>query len=339
MKVSVIIPTYNRSHFISFAIDSVLRQDFADLEVIVVDDGSTDDTKTMLEARYPNNIQYIYQKNQGFGSARNRGVTAAAGEYIAFLDSDDIWKPEKIKLQFAIMEAFPDISFLFTDFTIFKESGEEIHNGLNTWFDEPLDWKEILPYKRTFQPQEDSTGDHRTTYDLYCGNLYHSLLFDPYVLPSTAIVRKKTIPEGVEHSEGDPFTADWNFFALLSQHKRQACFLPLQTTLNRSHDDPVRATRTVALMEKLRYRLRSVETIWKSDPSFMHRFGDDVAQVEADILLKLAKQCYRMHRNNDVRNYLRQWKQIKTNRGKTMALFLSTLVKIPGSNLLLKLLR
>src|ERR1700742_4118116 len=89
---SVIIPTYNRCAFIGRALDSVLSQEGCDLEVIVVDDGSTDGTPEML-GRYDRQIQILKQSNKGPGAARNRGLQEASGEYVAFLDSDDLWFP------------------------------------------------------------------------------------------------------------------------------------------------------------------------------------------------------------------------------------------------------
>lgn len=98
-RVSVIIPTYNRREYVQEAIDSALAQTFTDYEIIVIDDGSTDGTSEALQARYGNRIHYEWQENQGESVARNRGIELARGEYIAFLDSDDLWHPEKLAKQ------------------------------------------------------------------------------------------------------------------------------------------------------------------------------------------------------------------------------------------------
>ena len=94
IPVSVIIPTYNRSHCLGDAIDSVLAQTHKNLEIIVVDDGSTDGTKDIVRS-YGWPVKYIYQTNQGVSAARNRGIKEARSEWIAFLDSDDEWHQKK----------------------------------------------------------------------------------------------------------------------------------------------------------------------------------------------------------------------------------------------------
>src|SRR5579875_68243 len=100
--VSVIIPTYNRAATLGRAIDSILEQTYSHTEVIVVDDGSTDDTPTVL-SRYGERIRVVVQKNAGPAIARNRGIALAKGEVIAFLDSDDYWLPTKLERQLTVM--------------------------------------------------------------------------------------------------------------------------------------------------------------------------------------------------------------------------------------------
>ncbi|MDD5259281.1 MAG: glycosyltransferase [bacterium] len=112
-KVSVIIPTYNRAELVCEAIESVLRQAYRDYEIIVIDDGSNDDTVGKLR-EYGNKIKYIHQKNKGVSAARNKGILEAAGEYIAFLDSDDIWVPYKLERQVKYFEDNPAIGLVYS---------------------------------------------------------------------------------------------------------------------------------------------------------------------------------------------------------------------------------
>ncbi|MGD9333164.1 MAG: glycosyltransferase [Desulfobacterales bacterium] len=106
-RVSVIIPTYNRAWCLSEAIDSVLAQTFQDMELIVVDDGSTDDTDTIL-AGYGGQARLLRQTNQGVSAARNHGMRYARGDLLAFLDSDDLWHPDKLLRQAAFFDTHPE---------------------------------------------------------------------------------------------------------------------------------------------------------------------------------------------------------------------------------------
>ena len=121
-KVSVIIPTYNRGNFILSAIESVLAQNYRNFEIIVVDDGSTDDTQIQLK-KFTDKIKYFYQPNQGISSARNTGIRFAQGEYIAFLDSDDLWLGDKLMIQTQILDSDPSLALTYASMLIFDEKG------------------------------------------------------------------------------------------------------------------------------------------------------------------------------------------------------------------------
>ncbi len=112
LTVSVIIPTYNRDWCLDQAIDSVLAQDYTDFELIVVDDGSDDETSRLLEA-YPQ-VMTLVQDHQGVSAARNAGVLASQGRFVAFLDSDDTWKPSKLSEQVAFFDGHPEINICQT---------------------------------------------------------------------------------------------------------------------------------------------------------------------------------------------------------------------------------
>lgn len=113
MKVSVIIPTYNYGRFLSAAVDSVLTQTLPASEVIVVDDGSTDDTRERL-AGYGERVRYLYQPNQGLSAARNTGMRAARGELLALLDSDDAFHPRKLEYQVRYLTSHPAVGLIGT---------------------------------------------------------------------------------------------------------------------------------------------------------------------------------------------------------------------------------
>jgi GT2 family glycosyltransferase len=115
IEVSVIIPTYNRRDLLPRAIDSVLAQTHPVDEIIVIDDGSTDGTGDMLQQRYGGRVRHVWQTNAGVSAARNHGMRLANGRYLALLDSDDEWMPEKTALQLAFLQAHPDFGMVLCD--------------------------------------------------------------------------------------------------------------------------------------------------------------------------------------------------------------------------------
>lgn len=116
-QVSVVIPTYNSSKYLSQAIDSVLAQTFSDLEVLVIDDGSTDDTEQLV-GRYSSPIKYIRQPNSGVSIARHRGIAESVGRYVAFLDADDIWLPHKLERQLGELKNNPGFRACYSTFRV-----------------------------------------------------------------------------------------------------------------------------------------------------------------------------------------------------------------------------
>ncbi|MBW2991803.1 glycosyltransferase [Candidatus Woesearchaeota archaeon] len=127
LLVSVIIPAYNSARFICEAIDSVLAQSYKNFEIVVVDDGSTDDTKKVLK-KYKNKIRYIYQENKKQAAARNKGIENSKGELIAFLDADDTWMKDKLKLQVPLFEE--DVGLVYGGICLFD--GKKVKPGIHT---------------------------------------------------------------------------------------------------------------------------------------------------------------------------------------------------------------
>jgi len=125
--VSVVIPTYNRGWIIREAIDSVLNQDFKAFELIVVDDGSTDNTQGILSS-YRDKIKVIRQENKGVSAARNKGIASSSGTYIAFLDSDDLWLPGKLETQIEFFRNNPDALICQTE-EIWVRNGRRVNPG------------------------------------------------------------------------------------------------------------------------------------------------------------------------------------------------------------------
>ena len=126
MLFSVIIPTYNRGTIIKRAIDSVLCQSEKDFELLIVDDGSTDNTEEIVNSYDDNRIVFIKQNNGGASSARNNGIKNARGKYISFLDSDDIWYPQTLEMQKKKYDSDTEISCVYSDLESIAEDGSHI---------------------------------------------------------------------------------------------------------------------------------------------------------------------------------------------------------------------
>lgn len=119
MIVSVIIPTFNSAKYLVSAINSVLAQTYSNFEILIIDDGSTDDTREILKTYTDSRIQYFYQQNAGPAAARNKGINLAKGDLIAFLDADDVWEKDKLSTQIKIFSQNNDICMVYNSF-VFK---------------------------------------------------------------------------------------------------------------------------------------------------------------------------------------------------------------------------
>lgn len=136
-RVSVVIPTYNCARFLGQTIDSALRQAYRDFEIIVVDDGSTDDTQQVV-AVYGKTIRYVYQSNQGASAARNVALSIASGEFIAYLDADDLWIADKLSRQVEYMDDHPACGFLHTEVSVIDEQNKVLHTRFNYETNRPV---------------------------------------------------------------------------------------------------------------------------------------------------------------------------------------------------------
>lgn len=146
VRVSVIIPAYNCDRYITQAIDSVLNQTYQNWEIIVVDDGSTDNTRQVLSP-YLDLIKYVYQDNQGAAAARNHACKLAQGEFLAFLDSDDFFLPEKLEKQVAYLDADPTLGMVQTGWLIVDDKGRDIHPVMPWQRSPKLDLETFVIYK------------------------------------------------------------------------------------------------------------------------------------------------------------------------------------------------
>ena len=191
--VSVIIPSYNRSRLCRQAVSSVLSQTYANVEVIVVDDGSTDDTEQVISGM-DERVRYIRQENAGVSAARNRGLEAARGELIAFLDSDDLWLPWKLEAQVGLLEAFPDVGMVWTDMIAVDANGAQLHGaylkrmyGAYSYFNPDDHFAGNCRIGETWHSCPEPWRDRRC----YVGNIYPWMFMGNLVHTSTVVLRRE----------------------------------------------------------------------------------------------------------------------------------------------------
>jgi len=148
--VSVIIPTFNRSRFFKEAIDSALAQTYSHIEIIVIDDGSTDNTKEIVKS-FGKKVRYVYQNHSELPATRNKGLGLAKGKYVAFLDDDDVWFSQKIEKEVAYLESHPNLGFIFSAAHIVDENGQKIESRAleNTT---PLTFKNLYNWNMIISP-------------------------------------------------------------------------------------------------------------------------------------------------------------------------------------------
>ncbi|MFN3681841.1 MAG: glycosyltransferase family 2 protein, partial [Nitrospira sp.] len=322
-----------RATLVVEAVESVLRQTRPPREIIVVDDGSTDNTQQML-ASFGNRIIALHQENRGVGSARNRALAVAQGRYLAFLDSDDLWMEHKLEWQVAIMEQFPHLGFLFSDFVIVSNGTQEIPRGLSTWFHEPLEWNQVFE-EMSVGTVSCAAGEEPVA--LYAGRLYRALLAKPYILPSCAIVRAACVTPDIRFPEDNHHCSDWEFFARLAR-TNLAAFMDRETVINRGGDAWPRLTHMSAA-EKIRSQLRMIEAVWKTDAEFLSAHRDEMKGVEADLYLHLAKQCVLDSQVRDARVAIGRWLSLKKFHRWSMGIGLALCAWLPGSGAMLRGIR
>lgn len=187
--VSIIIPAYNQAHFLVQAIESVLAQTYKNYEIIVVNDGSTDNTAEVAQS-FGNKIRYIYQENRGLAGARNTGISHAAGEYIALLDSDDVWLPDFLEKMIRQTRLFPASTVFFCAALCMDAEGND------------------LPQK--IHVKTDSARP----------DFYETLVFANFIIPSTVVMKSLPVKKAGCFDESLRSCEDWDLWlTLLPEHQ------------------------------------------------------------------------------------------------------------------------
>lgn len=250
-RVSVVIPTYNRGNLIGQAIDSVLAQSYSDFEIIVSDDGSTDDTAARV-ARYGDRVRYVRTANGGVAHARNVGTREARGDYLAYLDSDDRYYPYALELQTQLLDRFPEVAFVCAEMSGFDDHGYFERRHLQTYhssayrdsavtyariFGASLPLAAAVRVPASLSSDEAAAGERR----VYMGNVFDTYLLKLVLCQNSVMIRRGVVAEAGERNEFVRYWEDVDF--LLRICRRHAiCFVDVPTYQLRYHEGQVSET-------------------------------------------------------------------------------------------------
>ena len=302
VAVSVVIPTYNRAHLIPNAVRSVLAATRGGDEVIVVDDGSTDDTEGAL-APWRDRIRYVRVPNGGAGAARNRGVNLATKPLIAFLDSDDEWLPDKLELQRALMAARPDILFCFTDFSMRDATGVEHHRYLRSWPGVNGNVGAVLGQGVPYSSMA-TLPSGRADFLVHIGDLYRPLLESCLVATQSAMVRRVEGGPELHFGENVKLCEEWWCFAALAR-KGRAAYMDCETFRNIGHTgDRITATETEHRM--ISDRLTMTTALWGLDNEFLRDHRSRYDAVLHSLYVRRARWLLSRGRTMEARADLRK---------------------------------
>lgn len=205
--VSVVIPTYNRARLVSRAVDSVVGQTLSDWELIVVDDGSSDETPAVAEGyrkSLAERFVYLRQANAGPSAARNRGIEVAKGRFVAFLDSDDEFVSSKLERQLALVDRRPEIGFVYSDYCCVDPAGRGYASA----------FAEKMPLARSVPCEPVAAGLYTCA-----GSLFDSLIEGYFIATITGLVRREVLGRGIRFHTGIRYGEEWLFFL----HVARAC--------------------------------------------------------------------------------------------------------------------
>lgn len=189
--VSIIIAVYNRRRFLAEAIESALNQSFQDCEIIIINDGSTEDIFSVVEPylkMHSSKMRYIWQENQGAVATRNRGIKESSGKYIAYLDCDDAFLPDKLAKSVEFLEQNHDYAMVYSDMWIINAQGDYMQE----WLSSKKQWAE--------------------------GYIFTNLLKQCFIIPSNIVIRRSAFDQAGDFSPEVPFEHDFELWLRFARH-------------------------------------------------------------------------------------------------------------------------
>ncbi|MCC7138494.1 MAG: glycosyltransferase family 2 protein [Planctomycetes bacterium] len=299
LPLSVVIPTYNRAHLVARSVRSALATLEPGDEVVVADDGSTDDTRGAL-APFGDRVRHLVLPHRGAGATRNDGAAAARGPLVAFLDSDDEWFADKTLLQRRLHEAREDVLFSFSDFAVREEDGREERRFLPKWQERAWDLEQVLgpavPYS-SIAPLPAGRED----FGVRIGDLFQAEMEENFVATFTLVVRKDLAGDALHFSPDLRTCDDWECFGRLAR-RGTAAYLDTETAWQNGHPGP-RITRIDPLVFA-QARLTVLDRVWGHDEAFQRAHGARYREVVTALELVRARRLLRAGRSTEAREAL-----------------------------------
>jgi len=286
----VIIPTYNRATLVRRAIDSALRAISPGDEIIVVDDGSTDGTQTLL-APLGDRIRFIAAGHRGAGATRNRGVAEAQGDLVAFLDSDDEWDADHLTIHRAVHAARADVVFSFSDFAVRHGSGRLQNHYLSEWHGDARPWSEIL-----------APGAPIGSAPVHIGDMSLQEMSSDYIPTFTLVAKRRALPDATWFAEDVPTFEDLQCFGRLVL-AGPAAYIDRETATQHGHSG-LRLTDALSL-DKIESRMKILARVWGSDTAFMAQHGAAYKRRLHDQYLLRARCLLKAGRTREARDMIR----------------------------------
>jgi GT2 family glycosyltransferase len=305
--VSAIIPTYNRSALLCRAVDSALQQTHSNMEIVLVDDGSTDDTAAVVRQRYGTEprVKYIRVANGGVSRARNIGIAASTGDFVGFLDSDDYWLPWKTELQLKCLQLAPQAGMIWTDMDAVSDAGEIIYKRyLRKMYTahEELN-KEGIPLftdVRAVTARELEIAGLTQDFTLGQGDIFSQMIIGSVVHTSTTLLRRERLNKVGGFQEHLKVSGEDYDFHLRTCREGPVAFADIPTigyTVGRSDQ----LTATALVIHIAQNSLRTLEPILAESRHLIRLPPERVERVLAGKHAWVAKELLELGRRREAR--------------------------------------
>ncbi len=283
--VSVIIPTFNRAYCIRQTIDSVLSQTYPYIEVIIIDDGSTDFTDKVISQYYclDRRVRYFYQNNKGVSASRNAGITLSRGRFIAFLDSDDLWEPWKLELQTSAIYFAPEAGMVWTDMDAIDSDGNIIYrNYLKKMYRAYSYFSYDDLFNKSF-PIETFTSKNilcNKNAKLYIGAIFSNMIMGNLVHTSTTLIERSRLNKVGLFNENLKISGEDYDFHLRTCKEGPVAFINLSSTKYKI-GEPDQLTRPSYRVHIARNFLNTIDPLIRNNRNIIKLSPSMISEVLA----------------------------------------------------------